>query len=218
MVKGAQKLCFGGESKYGGEAPNLGAKRPNPLRRSQDLGRVAPLNSSFYIRYNIRNLPLFIALVVKVLSEKIFVIDRKQNVKQISYDGRECACLSISILFFSKTTHAMLNCLFMPNIRQYQLFIKVTAHFKCFCISASTIKCRHIFTISGIQRMLILNDTALILIMLNYQHRITLSSYNITLQYILKGIRTFADSSFLECLFTRITLKSSLQKYYHRNI
>ena len=94
----------------------------------------------FYIRYNIRNLPLFIALVVKVLSEKIFVIDRKQNVKQISYDGRECACLSISILSFSKTTHAMLNCLFMPNIRQQQLFIKVTAHFKCFCISASTIK------------------------------------------------------------------------------
>ena len=109
----------------------------------------------FYIRYNIRNLPLFIALVVKVLSEKIFVIDRKQNVKQISYDGRECACLSISILSFSKTTHAMLNCLFMPNIRQQQLFIKVTAHFKCFCISASTIKFRHIFTISGIQRMLI---------------------------------------------------------------
>ena len=94
----------------------------------------------FYIRYNIRNLPLFIALVVKVLSEKIFVIDRKQNVKQISYDGRECACLTISILSFSKTTHAMLNCLFMPNIRQQQLFIKVTAHFKCFCISASTIK------------------------------------------------------------------------------
>ena len=69
------------------------------------------------IGYNIRNLPLFIALVVKVLSEKIFVIDRKQNVKQISYDGRECAFLSISILSFSKTTHAMLNCLFMPNIR-----------------------------------------------------------------------------------------------------
>ena len=69
------------------------------------------------IGYNIRNLPLFIALVVKVLSEKIFVIDRKQNVKQISYDGRECACLTISILSFSKTTHAMFNCLFMPNIR-----------------------------------------------------------------------------------------------------
>ena len=109
----------------------------------------------FYIRYNIRNLPLFIALVVKVLSEKIFVIDRKQNVKQISYDGRECACLSISILSFSKTTHAMLNCLFMPNIRQQQLFIKVTAHFKCFCISASTIKFRRAFTVSRIQKMFI---------------------------------------------------------------
>ena len=109
----------------------------------------------FYIRYNIRNLPLFIALVVKVLSEKIFVIDRKQNVKQISYDGRECACLTISILFFSKTTHAMFNCFFMPNIRQQQLFIQVTAHFKCFCISASTIKFRRAFRGSRIQKMFI---------------------------------------------------------------
>ena len=56
----------------------------------------------YMIQYSKSYLFLLRFIVVKVLSEKIFVIDRKQNVKQISYDGRECACLTISILSFQK--------------------------------------------------------------------------------------------------------------------